>query len=119
MIYLLSLLIMVGAVFLVLAYLVDFRIEFGRPAVREREDRPYLKGCGPFELPGTSEWGILLIHGISGSPAQMRLLADELNADGHSCYAPVLPGHATDPDELFYVKWEEWYEAIKAEFARL
>lgn len=119
MIYLLSLIIMVGTVFLVLLYLVDFRIEFGRPLVRTRRPRDFLKGCGPIELKGTSEWGVLLVHGLSGSPAQMRPLAEALNSDGHSCYVPVLPGHATHPDELFYINWNDWYEAAKEEYLKV
>lgn len=119
MAYLLSLFVLAGVIVLTLAYLVDFKIEFGRPRVEVQERRPFLKGCGPFEMKGLNEWGVLLIHGLSGSPAQMKPLAQALNDAGFSCYAPVLPGHATHPDDLHYIEWQAWYEAVKVEYLRI
>jgi carboxylesterase len=111
--------VLAGAAFLALAYLVDFKIEFGRPRLGEpMPKRPYLKGCGPFELNGTNEWGVFLIHGLSGSPAQMKPLAKMLNEAGMTCYAPVLPGHATHPDDLFYIEWDQWYAVIREEYIK-
>jgi len=120
LLYLLSLFVLGGVVFLALAYLVDFKIEFGRPKLEERrKKRPYLKGCGPFELKGSNEWGVLFLHGLSGSPAQLRPFAEELNCRGMHCYAPVLPGHGTHPDDLYYIDWTTWYNAVKDEYVRI
>ncbi|MBN1807826.1 MAG: alpha/beta fold hydrolase [Planctomycetes bacterium] len=118
--YLLSLFVLGGAVFLALAYLVDFKIEFGRPKLQERRrKRPLLKGCGPFEMTGSNEWGVLFLHGLSGSPAQMKPFAEQLNGAGMHCYGPVLPGHATHPDDLYYIDWTAWYRAARDEYLKV
>ncbi len=50
----------------------------------------------PFELaPANAVVGCLLIHGLTGSPPEMRLLGDDLAAQGSHCLAPLLPGHGT------------------------
>ncbi|MBI4868550.1 MAG: alpha/beta fold hydrolase [Candidatus Wallbacteria bacterium] len=66
----------------------------------------------PFRLPG-GDAGILLIHGFTGSPADMRPLGEFLNARGMTVLAPLLPGHASEPAELNKVTWQEWYQTVR------
>ncbi len=52
--------------------------------------------------------GVLLIHGFTGSPPEMRLVGDYLNARGLAVSAPLLPGHGTDVDDMNRHCWSEW-----------
>ena len=74
----------------------------------------------PFELrPEHCRAGCLLIHGLTGSPAEMRPLAEQLAAEGYHCLAPLLPGHGTTLADLHSVRWPEWIRAAEAGLARL
>jgi len=61
----------------------------------------------PFFLPGGST-GVLLIHGFTGSPAEMRLVGDYLNEQGLTVSAPLLPGHGTTVDAMNRCRWRDW-----------
>lgn len=50
----------------------------------------------------------LLVHGLTGSPPEMRLLGDYLHVHGVSVSAPLLPGHGTEPEMLNKVTWRDW-----------
>ncbi|MGE5417530.1 MAG: alpha/beta hydrolase [Acidobacteriota bacterium] len=68
----------------------------------------------PFALPGDSA-ECLLVHGLTGSPSEVRPLAEYLNKRGYSVRAPLLPGHGTSPQHLSLTEWTEWYEMVQAE----
>ncbi|MCE7861299.1 MAG: carboxylesterase, partial [Chloroflexi bacterium CFX2] len=53
----------------------------------------------PFLLPG-NRTGILLIHGFTGTPKEMRWMGDYLNEFGYSCLGIRLAGHATTPEDM-------------------
>lgn len=71
-----------------------------------------LKGAEPFLYPG-GERGVLLIHGFTGSPAEMRLMGQYLAERGYTVYAPRLPGHGTDPYDMEKTNWRQWYGAVE------
>lgn len=52
--------------------------------------------------------GVLLIHGYTGSPTEMRLLGDDLHARGLTVLAPQLPGHGTTPADMNRYRWTDW-----------
>ena len=111
------------AFFLVLGYLVDFRFGLHRPDGSELEgQRNFMRGCGPFEM-GSGDHAILVLHGIAGSPAQMREMCERLSVvklhGGFRLYGAVLPGHGTDPEDLYGITWQRWYEHVEAEYERL
>jgi len=60
-----------------------------------------------FRLEGGSD-GVLLLHGWTGSPAQMRLLGDVLHGAGFAVICPRLAGHGTQVTELVGVGWRDW-----------
>jgi carboxylesterase len=72
----------------------------------------------PFLLKG-SQVGCLLIHGFTGTPFEMRLLARSLADDGYTVLAPRLFGHATDPDDLSRARWWDWIADIEDSLAIL
>jgi carboxylesterase len=109
-----------GAVILFFAWLLEFN--FGLRDPGSRQDLPrlgdILKGCGPFEM-GDGRRAVLLVHGVAGSPAQMRTLGEFLAGEGFKVYAPLLPGHGTHYTNLYYIGWQEWYNCVVAEYKRL
>ena len=63
--------------------------------------------------------GVLLIHGYTGSPAEMRLIAEYLNGRGLRISAPLLPGHGTVPADLNRVAWSDWTGSVERALAAL
>ncbi|MBP1764722.1 MAG: hypothetical protein H6Q65_1780 [Firmicutes bacterium] len=71
-----------------------------------------MKGAEPFLLPG-GEHGVLLVHGFTGSPAEMRLLGEFLHGQGYTVMAPRLCGHGTCPEEMAKTVWRHWYTEVE------
>jgi carboxylesterase len=71
-----------------------------------------MEGAEPFFLPGGTH-GILLIHGFTGSPAEIRLLGEFLHKDGYTVLAPRLSGHGTTVEEMANTKWPHWYSSVE------
>jgi carboxylesterase len=59
---------------------------------------------------------VLLIHGLSSSPLEMRFLARALSRDGFTTYAPTFDGYSAGSPER---KMEEWLAAAVAKFDEL
>ena len=76
------------------------------------------KGHEPFTI-GSGKSACLLVHGIAGSPAQMRNLAEELAAAGLEAKGILLPGHGTNPADLGGIVWQDWFEHIHREYRAL
>lgn len=74
-----------------------------------------LKGAEPFFFPGGSQ-GVLLTHGFTGSPSEMRLMGEYLNRLGYTVYGPRLPGHGTSPREMEKTEWRQWYGVVEDGF---
>lgn len=71
-----------------------------------------LRGAEPFFLPG-AQHGVVLIHGFTGSPSEMRPLGDYLNQEGFTVIGPRLSGHGTSPDEMAQTAWPHWYSSVE------
>lgn len=52
--------------------------------------------------------GVLLIHGYTGAPPEMRRIGDYLHARGCTVSGPLLPGHGTTPEALNRCRWTDW-----------
>jgi len=63
--------------------------------------------------------GILLIHGFTGSPAELRPLGIFLRNLGYTVYAPLLAGHGTTPEDLKETTWQDWWESVLGGYERL
>lgn len=63
-----------------------------------------------------SNVGILLCHGYGSSPSEVKYLAEYLHKKGYKIYAPRLKGHATAPENIKYVTWQDWYDSILSGF---
>jgi carboxylesterase len=54
---------------------------------------------------------VLLLHGFTGSPWEVRPLGESLAARGFHVHAPRLPGHGLTPEELLHVNADDWKRA--------
>jgi len=77
-----------------------------------------MPGAQPFFFPG-GETGCLLIHGLTGTPQELRWLGQYLNRQGCTIYGPRLAGHGTTPHDLSRTTWREWYHDALAGFQML
>lgn len=69
-------------------------------------------GCQPFFLPG-GPFGCLLIHGFTTCPKEIRWLGTQLNEAGFSVLAIRLFGHATRPNDLQRVRFQDWIANVE------
>ena len=65
----------------------------------------------PFELIGGNV-GVLLVHGFTASPTQMRLIGEDLHQRGLTVLAPLLPGHGTTVADLSKQQWQDWTQHV-------
>lgn len=81
-------------------YMGAFRQAFATP-----EHQPLYREGG--------EPGALLIHGLVGTPAEMRPLAERLHAAGWTVDVPLLPGHGVEIEQLFETHAEAWIDRAR------
>jgi len=72
----------------------------------------------PFFLAGGPA-GVLLIHGFTGSPPEMRLIGDFLHQRGFTVSGPLLPGHGTSVEDMNRCRWTDWTEHVESALAEL
>jgi carboxylesterase len=58
--------------------------------------------------------GVMLIHGMTGTPNEMRLLAKGLHKQGFTVYAVQLAGHCGTVDDLVGTRWRDWLASVRA-----
>lgn len=63
---------------------------------------------------GQARVGVLLIHGLCGSPAEIRFVANGLVRDGYRVMTPTLAGHGSTEDALVASTWQDWYASAEA-----
>jgi len=69
----------------------------------------------PFLLTPTTpnRHGVLLVHGFSATPREMRALAEHLAEHNFTVFGVRLPGHGTRPEDLADCRAEEWLAATE------
>lgn len=66
----------------------------------------------PFFIPG-GKTGCLLLHGYTGTPKEMRMLAENLSTAGYTVLAPRLSAHAVMPEDLHRARWWDWMASVE------
>lgn len=69
-------------------------------------------------MPG-SQIGVLLIHGLSGTPQEMKSLGKKLNDFGFSVYIPCLAGHCGSPEDLLISTHQDWLNSVYFAFLKM
>lgn len=72
-----------------------------------------------FQLRGTNGQAVLLIHGLTGAPGEMKFLAKRLHRRGFSVHAPLLAGHGEDQAALLRTRWPDWLDTVAGALDRL
>ncbi|WP_025112403.1 carboxylesterase [Pseudomonas sp. H1h] len=65
---------------------------------------------------GSGEVAVLLIHGLTGTPTELRRVAVGLAKAGHTVYVPTLAGHCGGNADLQATGWRDWYESARNTF---
>jgi carboxylesterase len=81
------------------------------PLLDEKDTREFF-----FEGSGLS---VLLIHGLTGTPYEMRYLGERLANAGIRVHGVRLAGHGGAPEELGETGYAQWYESVVEGFERL
>ena len=80
----------------------------GRQGQRRQPNQPARPSARPSPPPGVC----VLIHGINGSPEDMRELGQILEARGYQTRNLLLPGHGTTIHDFAQTGWEMWKQAV-------
>lgn len=69
----------------------------------------------PRFLPGAKgqSRGVLLVHGFSGSPFELHLLAERLHQAGYHVALPLLAGHHRSLRALAESSWQDWFSSAE------
>ncbi|AMA71805.1 MULTISPECIES: alpha/beta hydrolase [Aneurinibacillus] len=71
-----------------------------------------------FLYPG-GEAGLLLLHGFTGSTAEMQPMGRYFQRFGYTVYAPLLAGHGTTPEQMAKTRWPDWWQSAVDGYERL
>lgn len=63
--------------------------------------------------------GFLLIHGLGGTPVELRVVARGLNRAGHTVHCPQLAGHCGTEEDLLATTCEDWAQSVEVELDRM
>lgn len=67
----------------------------------------------PAFLKNGNDIGVLLIHGFTATPFEMRQLGEFLNKNGITVYIARLPGHGSLPENINKLTFVDMYESLK------
>lgn len=62
---------------------------------------------------------VLLLHGFTGTSADVRILGRFLEKKGYTSLAPHYKGHGVAPEELIHTGPEEWWQDVLAAYQEL
>jgi esterase/lipase len=57
--------------------------------------------------------GVVLVHGVLASPAELKDFAHRLAAQGHPVMCVRLKGHGTAPEDLHDGAWQDWLASVR------
>ena len=80
-----------------------------KPTPKGNNARPV---CQPVNVQGDGN-GILLMHGFTGSPAHMRMLADGLAEKGYTVRSICFLCFAVTEEDMAKECWQSWLQAAK------
>jgi carboxylesterase len=72
-----------------------------------------------FFLGDRAKPAILLIHGFTSTPKEMRWMGEYLHQQGYTCYGVRLAGHATDPEDMIRSNWTDWTASVEDAYSTL
>lgn len=97
---------------------IKFSLNFKNFFRSDSKEKPHLPDNG-FNLPGTNGDAVILIHGMTGTPHEMRFLANYLNRQGYSVYCPRLANHGAPIHILRMSQWQDFYHTVRQSFLEI
>jgi carboxylesterase len=73
----------------------------------------------PFDFPGEGGAAALCLHGLTGTPYEVRPLGEALARRGIRARGPALPGHNETPQRLARVPHTAWLDAARSHLHEL
>lgn len=78
-----------------------------------------LAGAEPWSYDGDGDSGAVVLHGFTGNPSSVRIVAAALAGRGFHVEMPRLPGHGTVVDDMLPTRWADWAGEAEAAYQRL
>lgn len=66
-----------------------------------------------------NETGIVLVHGLGGTPVEMKAVARGLHAVGYTVFCCQLAGHCGSEDDILQTGWQDWRDSVVSAIDRL
>ncbi len=63
--------------------------------------------------------GVLLVHGLTGTPTEMKQFGKVIARQGFTVACPEMAGHCSSIEALTQTKWLDWYQSIEVAFDAL
>lgn len=63
--------------------------------------------------------GVLLVHGLTGTPTEMKQFGKVIARQGFTVACPEIAGHCSSIEALTKTKWLDWYQSIEMAFDAL
>jgi carboxylesterase len=92
-------------------------ILFADPKLLYKEERHLFNK--PFFFEGTNGRAVLLIHGWTSTPYELRRLGKFLHESGYSVLGIQLAGHGTVPKNLEEVHYLQWIQDVRSAYHKL
>lgn len=96
---------------------VKLYVNFKKKSAVSAEDKDLSSNDGIL-LKGNNGCSVVLIHGLTGTPNEMRFIAQSLNKEGYSVICPRLANHGAPIDVLKKTKWESFYDSARGAFVK-
>jgi len=72
-----------------------------------------------FNLKSEGHSTLLLVHGLTGTPNEMKFLGNYFYRRGYTAVCPRLENHGEPIEVLKYTKWEAFYKSVRKAFLEL
>ena len=105
-------------IILVLAYLQKkVRLYF----VLKRPKNPHkiMEGAEPYLSRKSKKVGVLLLHGFTSTPNEVKPLSEFLSKKHITVYAPLIAGHGTHVEDLARTRTSDWEKSTKDAYDKI
>jgi carboxylesterase len=65
------------------------------------------------------EIGVLLLHGLGGTPLELKTVARGLSTHGFTVSCPQLAGHCGTSEDLLATRWADWFASAECALSEL
>ncbi|MCX5696959.1 MAG: alpha/beta fold hydrolase [Candidatus Omnitrophica bacterium] len=93
---------------------LEFKFNLKKPSFPEAP--PQVRNGHGLFLEGDNGAAVILVHGLTGTPQEMRFLASYLNKRGYTVSCPLLANHGEHLEVLKATKWQDFYQSVRNAF---